>query len=57
MKQMGLKKFKNNSYVSMVNTLKKFIFRFITVPAKWIKSGRQRLLRLYTSKDYTPLRG
>jgi hypothetical protein len=36
--------------------LKKFIFRFITVPAKWIKSGRQHLLRLYTSKDYTPLR-
>jgi hypothetical protein len=37
--------------------LKKFIFRFITVPAKWIKSGRRHLLRLYTSKDYTPLRG
>jgi hypothetical protein len=32
--------------------LKKFIFRFITVPAKWIRSGRQNILKLYTHKDY-----
>lgn len=32
--------------------LKKFFFRFITVPAKWIRLGRQNILKLYTHKDY-----
>lgn len=32
--------------------LKKFIFRFIVVPAKWIKSGRQEILKLFTKKKY-----
>lgn len=35
--------------------LKKFVFRFITVAAKWIKTGRQYVLKLYTTKDYSPL--
>ena len=35
--------------------IKKFIFRFITVAAKWIKSGRQHILKLYTNKDYSPI--
>jgi len=35
--------------------LKKFIFRFISVPAKWIKTGRRHVLKLYTDKDYSPL--
>lgn len=35
--------------------LKKFIFRFVTVPAKWIKRGRQWILKLFTSKEYHPL--
>lgn len=35
--------------------IKKFIFRFITVAAKWIKTGRQEILKLYTDKDYSPL--
>ncbi len=35
--------------------LKKFVFRFITVAAKWIKTGRQHVLKLYTQKDYRPL--
>jgi len=35
--------------------LKKFIFRFITVPAKWIRSARQNILKLYTCKDYQVL--
>lgn len=35
--------------------LKKFIFRFITVPAKWIKTGRRQVLKLYTEKEYPPL--
>lgn len=37
--------------------LKKFVFRFITVAAKWIKTGRQYVLKLYTQKDYSPLTG
>ena len=32
--------------------LKKFIFRFMFVPAKWIKQGRQYVLKLFTSKKY-----
>lgn len=32
--------------------LKKFIFRFISVPAKWIRSGRRNILKLYTHKNY-----
>ncbi|HKJ30440.1 MAG TPA: transposase [Balneolales bacterium] len=35
--------------------IKKFIFRFITVPAKWIRSGRRDILKLYTEKDYACL--
>lgn len=35
--------------------LKKFVFRFITVAAKWIKTGRQHVLKLYTCKDYSTL--
>ena len=35
--------------------IKKFIFRFITVAAKWIKTGRQEVLKLYTDKDYSPI--
>jgi hypothetical protein len=32
--------------------IKKFIFRFITVPAKWIKTGRQMILKIYSNKPY-----
>lgn len=35
--------------------LKRFTFRFMTVPAKWIKRGRQWVLKLFTSKNYHPL--
>jgi len=34
---------------------KKFIFRFIIVASKWIKSGGRYILKLYTDKDYSPL--
>jgi len=36
--------------------LKKFIFRFITVPVKWIKRGRQLILKVYSNKSYELLR-
>jgi len=32
--------------------LKKFIFRFIVVPYKWIKKGGQKTLKLFTTKPY-----
>lgn len=32
--------------------LKKFIFRFISVPGKWIRSGRRVILKLFTHKAY-----
>lgn len=35
--------------------IKKFIFRFINVAAKWIKTSRQEVLKLYTDKDYSPI--
>lgn len=39
-------------YLSPTFRLKKFIFRFIIVPVKWIKNGRQNKLRLYSIKKY-----
>jgi hypothetical protein len=32
--------------------IKKFIFRFITVPAKWIKRGGQMRLKIFSDKPY-----
>lgn len=32
--------------------LKKFIFRFMVVPAKWIKRGRQHILKLFSNRKY-----
>lgn len=32
--------------------LKKFIFSFMVVPAKWIKRGRQQVLKLFSTKKY-----
>ena len=43
------------SWIEANFRLKKFVFRFITVAAKWIKTGRQHVLKLYTHKDYSPL--
>ncbi|HAL64048.1 MAG TPA: hypothetical protein DCP10_00565 [Bacteroidales bacterium] len=33
--------------------LKKFIFRFMVVPSKWIKQGRGYVLKLFTTKNIT----
>lgn len=35
--------------------LKNFILHFVTLPAKWIKTGRRYLLKIFTPKDYAPL--
>lgn len=35
--------------------IKRFIFRFISVAGKWVYSGRQWILKLYTNKQYEKL--
>ena len=32
--------------------LKAFILHFVSVPAKWVRTGRQNVLNLYTNKTY-----
>ena len=32
--------------------LKAFILHFVSVPAKWVRTGRQNVLNLYTNKAY-----
>lgn len=39
-------------YLSPQFRIKKFIFRFITIPAKWIKNARQSKLRVYGDLHY-----
>jgi len=39
-------------WLKAIYRLKKFIFHFISIPAKWIRSGRQNILKLYTHKNY-----
>jgi hypothetical protein len=36
--------------------LKRFIFRFICVSGKWIRCGRQNILKLYSDRPYEQLR-
>lgn len=43
---------KKVSFVKSNFRLKKFIFRFVVVPFKWIKKGGQKTLKLYTDKPY-----
>ena len=40
------------SFVKTTYRLKKFIFRFVIVPFKWIRRSRQNILKLYTQKEY-----
>ena len=42
-------------FVNETMRLKSFILHFVTVPARWIKTGRQWVLKLFTQKNYTPL--
>lgn len=41
--------------IPATSRLKKFIFRFITVPGKWVRQSRQWKLRLYTERPYEKL--
>lgn len=40
------------NFVDVRGRLKRFIFDFVVVPAKWIKQGRQWILKLFTEKPY-----
>jgi hypothetical protein len=35
--------------------LKNFILHFVTLTAKWIKTGRRHVLKIFTTKDYSSL--
>ncbi|WP_460765928.1 hypothetical protein [Niabella terrae] len=35
--------------------LKRFILQFVTLPAKWVKTTRRWVLKIFTTKDYSPL--
>ena len=39
-------------FINPTYRLKKFIFRFMVVPSKWIKQGRRYILKLFTAKKY-----
>jgi glutaredoxin-related protein len=39
-------------FIKPTDRLKKFIYRFMSVPAKWITRGGQKILKLFTSKPY-----
>lgn len=41
-----------NKYLKPTYRMKKFIFRFIILPAKWIQQSRQLKLRIYSSIHY-----
>jgi len=43
---------KKIDFVENTFRLKKFIFRFIIVPFKWVKIGGQKTLKLFTNKPY-----
>ena len=41
--------------INPTTRLKRFIFRFISVAGKWVYTGRQWVLKLYTNKPYEAL--
>ena len=42
MKSFGLK---------CTSRIKTFVFKYVSVPAKWVKTARQHILNIYTSND------
>lgn len=40
------------NFIEKTNRLKRFIFRFVVLPCKWIKKGEETILKLYTNKPY-----
>lgn len=48
---------KKLDFIKPTFRLKKFIFRFMVVPSKWITRGRQHILKLFSAKKYHQLLG
>lgn len=48
---------KRVNFIKPTFRLKKFIFRFMVVPSKWTTRGRQRVLKLFSAKEYHLLLG
>lgn len=46
---------KKISFVKVQMRLKNFILHFVTLTAKWIRTGRRHVLKIFTAKDYRPL--
>lgn len=46
---------KGLNFINKAMRVKNFILHFVTLPAKWIKTGRRWILNIYTTKDYSPL--
>ena len=42
-------------FIDKTMRIKNFILHFVTLPAKWIKTGRRWILNMYTTKDYSAL--
>lgn len=42
------------SFVNNAMQLKNFILHFVTLTARWIKTGRQWVLKIFTTKNYVP---
>jgi len=40
------------SFIAKTNRLKRFIFRFVILPYKWVKKSEETILKLYTNKPY-----
>lgn len=35
----------------MESRVKTFVFRFVSVPAKWVRTARQHVLNIYTNNE------
>jgi len=42
------------SFVNNAMQLKNFILHFVTLTARWIKTARQWVLKIFTTKNYDP---
>ena len=55
---VNIYKLKYSAKTIFVNTqmrLKNFVLHFVTLTAKWVKTGRRHILKIFTQKDYSLL--
>jgi hypothetical protein len=38
--------------VEVTSRVKRFVFRFVTVPAKWVRTARRDVLNIYSERPY-----